>query len=399
MLKRLRTFLRRMRPAAEAGMAPSAPQPPQAGQTVLQPKPMPETFSVEWERKQLQGFAAYDTQTGADEQLAPMEEEILCRQIAYVKSVADRPFVQAYLLQHLPPEHGIASPWPFEDLDAAWVHCWRKNQKNISGGYSPEEWRKVVIDPEPELTPAQKELAERIEPSFSRLLSEYRKARYRLELIRKQVGEETATRRKQEREAAWQAYREHVDTLTEAQKQQVYQAAYGLAVSSCQSDFLEKKRMLPFAYCGLTDYGDPDQTPVWMGKAPVFQIVRLCFQSEDPLLYWKGGWRGIEDAEQYARAISNNSSGIGSIEVLQIRDGAFTFRLDAAAHREQMTVGDTQLRPAADGLYLLTVPCRGTFDCELGEIVDGREIPLYHQYMDTEMDLYHQMADPIRDGR
>lgn len=396
MLKRLRAFLGRKNPAAEAGTASSVPQPLQTAPTFLHPKP--ETFSIEWERKQLQGFAAYDAQTGAGEQLARMEEEILHRQIAYVKSVADRPLVQAYLLQHLPPEHGITSPCPFEDLDAAWVHCWRKNQ-NIPGGYSPEEWRKVVIDPEPELTPAQKELAERIEPSFSRLLSEYRKARHRLEQIREQVGEETAARRKQQREAEWQAYREHIDTLTDAQKQQVYQAAYGLAVSGCQSDFLEKKRMLPFAYCGLTDYGDPDQTPVWMGKAPVFQIVKLCFQREDPLLYWKGGWRGIEDAEQYARTIINHSSGIGGIEVLQIRDGAFTFRLDAAAHREEMSVGGTQLRPAADGLYLLTVPCRGRFDCELGEIVDGREIPLYHQYMDTEMDLYHQMADPIRDGR
>lgn len=146
----------------------------------------------------------------------------------------------------------------------------------------------------------------------------------------------------------------------------------------------EENALKPFVFCGYADTHSP-----WFGVA--FRINRDCFNGRDAVLYYMMNDRK-DDEQRFRDEVKAYSSGLTDIEIVtqyEQNDLKFQgrynpkdvtmirFRLDTAKIKESVSVDGGRLIPSAEsGGYVLAVPQIGEFDIELGEIIDGKRIPL-----------------------
>ena len=147
----------------------------------------------------------------------------------------------------------------------------------------------------------------------------------------------------------------------------------------------------PFVFCGYADTHSP-----WFGVA--FRINRDCFDGRNAELYYMDDdYFGIQPhyLQQLRDRMETYSSGLTDIEIVtQYENTDFTFqgkhkhpqnvttirfRLDAAKIKESVSVDGGKTIPSTEsGGYVLVIPKVGEFDIELGEIIDGKRIPLHY---------------------
>lgn len=193
---------------------------------------------------------------------------------------------------------------------------------------------------------------------------------------------------KQEGEAAQQAavdeYKKHFDALTEAQRP--------LALYACARQFPPQGRS-GFHFMSASAAAWPFACYAWARTEPVhgvaFCINRACFAKRDPLLFFAYDYcpdipRGLPLAEADAApenhwltkvwsTIEGYSSGI-RVEGLWGR--VVLFRLDEENIRKlDIFYGYPDMGTSPD--YVFTWPGAGEFACALGEVVDGKLVPLH----------------------
>lgn len=151
-----------------------------------------------------------------------------------------------------------------------------------------------------------------------------------------------------------------------------------------------KPSALPFSFCGYADTHSP-----WFGVA--FRINKDCFDGRDPLLYYADDdliGNKPENLQKFIDNIALYSSGLKEVKVVtKVVYGKdlpssclhkFTFiptirfRLDPAKIKKTISVDGGKIIHTADlGGYFLVIPKVGEFDIELGEIINGKRVPLH----------------------
>lgn len=135
--------------------------------------------------------------------------------------------------------------------------------------------------------------------------------------------------------------------------------------------FLPKNRPpIPISFCGWAVCKKAGI--FWDGLA--FQIEKACFGSREPLLYYTDddGWLESK-ADANCKAIETLSSGITD---LRFSEGRLLFRLDKSKLRRDVDLYDTYLTKEDGPYYILVLPRCGEFQCQLGEMLEGKPIPL-----------------------
>ena len=352
---------------------------------------VPEAFSEEWEQRQLRRFAEFPIYPETKRQLALWEEVLRFREAAFVQSLKDTPFVQAYLVKDLKWDHHLSTPYTSKDVRCAWVYCRVKRLK------MPESLRAMKLS-NLHLTPAQQQLADAFLEDFGRQEEEYQQAKEQLDQIRTQMEESIFARLRAEKDAAWAAYDRHMKTLRKNQNKlpfyQEYQRAradWDAALRYLSSGETES----PFAFAGWPDYLNPEWPAGYQRTQGIaFDIDRASFGNREPILYYRATNRGIDDEKLYTETIEQYSRGI-RVEAVDILDREtynyrFTFRLEESQQ---------------DGGCMLMVPVSGEFNCELGELLEGHLFPLCHEHFladslyALQMDLRHSETDAPHDYR
>lgn len=122
------------------------------------------------------------------------------------------------------------------------------------------------------------------------------------------------------------------------------------------------------------------------GAGPAFGICPRCFAGRDPLLFFALGevpaglpLEGLREEEppdwstEACQIIQDCSSGI---RLEGLRGRVFLFRLDKGGiRRMDIFYGGPGAEEQPD--YVFTWPGGGEFQCTLGEVVDGKLVPLY----------------------
>ena len=103
-------------------------------------------------------------------------------------------------------------------------------------------------------------------------------------------------------------------------------------------------------------------------------------------MYYEGGSRGIDDdLKRFAEAVREASSGIDVVDVEPNGGGdgsgvVLRFRLNSGAVRSSQFGGP----------YVVVLPAEGEFDCELGEIVEGKSFSLAQDHFLVDSPAYRQ---------
>jgi len=136
---------------------------------------------------------------------------------------------------------------------------------------------------------------------------------------------------------------------------------------------------LPFSFCGFADY--PDFEFGGMSEGFAYRIKKAAFGSRSDYLYYRDqdGWPArVKDPGRILRLIQSLSSGISQVELLpEVYGGGFRFKLDRRALRPQVILNRLPVDTQSLGGYVLVIPRAGEFDCELGEILAGRNVCLH----------------------
>ena len=148
-----------------------------------------------------------------------------------------------------------------------------------------------------------------------------------------------------------------------------------------------------FSFCGWF-YSDDEY-----GVA--FRINKDCFGERDPLLYYMDDdyfgelneW-GKNRIKKMREIIESHSSGLADIRIVEYEEKEefrfrgrryepekvtmFQFRLDSSKIRETVDIGGNPVSTYDVGEYIFILPRAGEFFIELGEIENGKRIPLHY---------------------
>ena len=114
-----------------------------------------------------------------------------------------------------------------------------------------------------------------------------------------------------------------------------------------------------------------------------FRITKESFSGRDPLLYYCDDDGFPWNDDKRLEIINELSSGIADVRVENIgtrknREGrAVVFRLSEKNIRKYISLSGKQVDTAELGGYVFMLPRAGEFFCELGEIIDGKPVPLH----------------------
>lgn len=190
------------------------------------------------------------------------------------------------------------------------------------------------------------------------------------------------------KQQAWQDYREHYQTLPPQLQCLVAWEIAKRGASQGRSGFHHGPGSIPFPFsaCGWASYQDPR----WGAMEGVaFRIKKDCFGDRKPLLYYldDDGWPCAERENIDLALIQRYSSGISGVRVEQRRckdwngdekeQRVVLFELEPAAIKETVELQGYAVSTKEVGEYVFVLPRCGEFYCVLGEILDGKMIPLH----------------------
>ncbi len=204
-----------------------------------------------------------------------------------------------------------------------------------------------------------------------------------------------------EQEQAWAEYWDHLQELPEDVRPLAGYECCRRAQTVGTSGFhgFGRSEDVPFSFCGWADY---EYRPGRSTQGVGFRVNRACFGSRDAELYYMDddifdkpdssegvpGW--IMTMEEQIRACSSGLADVRLAEEREEKDfhfrgrwhspalvRSFRFRLDPKQIRETVLLGGKAVETDRLGGYVFVLPRAGEFFCELGEIVDGRRVPLH----------------------
>lgn len=193
----------------------------------------------------------------------------------------------------------------------------------------------------------------------------------------------------QEWNLAWEAYWEHFKTLP---PQLQYPTAWELGKRGCSagtSGFhggVAKLSPFPFSACGWADY----ENPGWGADQGVaFRVCMPCFGDRKPLLYYldDDNWPREDHEQERLALIKRYSSGISHVRVERrvCKDWhgnvgehrVVLFEPDPAAIKKTVMLEGKAVPTSELGGYIFMLPRAGEFYCLLGEVLNGKMIPLH----------------------
>ena len=207
---------------------------------------------------------------------------------------------------------------------------------------------------------------------------------------------------RKEREAEWEKYREHFGELPESVRPLVSYEICRRIQSWGTSGFhgFAGSEYDPISFCGWADYGDGR-----FDQGVGFRINSACFGGRDAELYYtdddmleRADSDGIDEwrekrLQTMLERIKASSSGIDDVRIHRetehndfrfrgrwqqaCRVTSFRFRLNPSMIRETISLSRKQVPSSQLGGTVFVLPRAGEFFCELGEIVDGRRVPLH----------------------
>lgn len=283
------------------------------------------------------------------------------RKVEYWRTL--HPLLQAYLLYRVNWAHQDEVP-----ISAADARSIFSRWGYPAGSYSAD------------ITPVQKEWMDRCDSQKEMLWQQSKEAEKRFLQIEAETG--------REKEAAWETYRAHFETLSpdlqsrvgwELAKRGASRGTSGFHGGNYGSPF-------PFSVLGWASYRDPE----WGDTEGVaFGIRKACFGDRDPVLFYldDDGWPKEFREKKALAIIEEYSSGISNIRVERRRckdwhgeekeQRVLLFSLDPAAVKKNVVLSGKPV-PAKDvGEYVFVLPRCGEFYCLLGEELDGEMIPLH----------------------
>lgn len=151
---------------------------------------------------------------------------------------------------------------------------------------------------------------------------------------------------------------------------------------------------LPFSTCGWATFDGE-----WGGVA--FRINRDCFDGRDAVLYYMDDdFFGdlpdylMEWLKKVCNRIEKYSSGLTDVQICEqteqndfmfrghlqhpTRVTTIRFRLDSSKIKETVEISEKPVPTSELGEYIFVLPRAGEFYIELGEIVDGKRVPLHY---------------------
>lgn len=151
---------------------------------------------------------------------------------------------------------------------------------------------------------------------------------------------------------------------------------------------------LPFSTCGWATFDGE-----WGGVA--FRINRDCFDGRDAVLYYMDDdFFGdlpdyqMEWLQQFCNRIEKYSSGLTDVQICEqteqndfmfrghlqhpTRVTTIRFRLDSSKIKETVEISEKPVPTSELGEYIFVLPRAGEFYIELGEIVEGKRVPLHY---------------------
>lgn len=151
---------------------------------------------------------------------------------------------------------------------------------------------------------------------------------------------------------------------------------------------------LPFSTCGWATFDGE-----WGGVA--FRINRDCFDGRDAVLYYMDNdFFGdlpdylMEWLKKICNRIEKYSSGLTDVQICEqteqndfmfcghlqhpTRVTTIRFRLDSSKIKETVEISEKPVPTSELGEYIFVLPRAGEFYIELGEIVDGKRVPLHY---------------------
>lgn len=361
---------------------PEASQPP-----VHQPlrmDPLPGGWSLEWERRQIEKLAAFDLLRLTCDEMKGWEETLRCRKIGIVRE--QPPLVREMLVRHLEAGHGLECVHDPDDLNEAWNFCEMRHKPEyiLEDGRTADFWQEILDERYASLSEEEKALAEELEAHWAEWYPAWVTAKERILNMKKDTEQQLKRRWEQELEQFREDYGNHLKTLPADALPLVGYEMARTGLSRGHSGFhgLGADPMLPFGACGWADYEAPDW-PDAQGVA--FRINRRCFGGRDVQLYYfdDDHFPKVEVEERILATIRQCSSGIACVRVDSVVDEkgfahrAILFRLDAAAIRDTVRLSGQDVDTKELGGYVFVLPRAGEFFCELGELSDGRMIPLH----------------------
>ncbi len=237
------------------------------------------------------------------------------------------------------------------------------------------------------LTETQLCLIAQYENDIDRICEEYKTEKENFSLLKKQI--------QKEEDAKWKKYWDHFDTLPDRIRSIVYYEFCKIRQNRSTSGFhgLSANRSAPFSCCGWADCGEP-----FSGVG--FHINHECFNGRDVQLYYidddmvnHGSAVNKDHWQKMLNEIAEYSSGLSDIRCETRREekyflfrgnwekgGEFPeirFRLDPSKIRDTVSFCGRKIPTKATGGYIFVLPRAGEFYCELGEIIDGRHVPLH----------------------
>lgn len=372
------------RPAAEN----SSQQTPDTAQPLAhQPfrmEPLPEEWSLEWERRQLEKLRDFNLIRLTNEEMKGWQETLRCRKAALVQS--QPPLVREMLVRHLEAGHGLECVHDPDELNEAWNFCDMRHKPEyiLEDGRIADFWQEILDERYASLSEEEKALAEELEAHWAEWYPAWTAARACILNMERDTEQQLKRRWEQELEQFREDYGNHLKTLPADVLPLVGYEMARAGLSRGHSGFhgLGADPMLPFGACGWADY----EAPHWPDAQGVaFRINRRCFGGQDVQLYYfdDDHFPTDGDAEWILATIRQCSSGIACVRVDSVVDEkgfahrAILFRLDAAAIRDSVRLSGRDVDTKELGGYVFVLPRAGEFFCELGQVSEGRTIPLH----------------------
>ena len=360
-------------------------QPPtDTSHTPFRLDPPPAEWSLEWERAQLQKLADFDLYRLTRQELDSFADVIRYRRVDVVRRQA--PLVREMLVHSLVPGHGLVCEYDPADVAAAWDYCETVQQADqlFSSGQYNEVWRNKLHTCYQALTDGQREIAGRLQQNWPALRMAYASAGREMRENETSLEKKIENRWKAELAQFREDYQKHLDHLTtEQQALTGYEIGrLGLSRGHSGFHFADPDSSLPFSVCGWADYHHPR----WGREQGVaFRINRPCFSGRDALLYYldDDGFPFREEEDTPLRIIRECSSGISCVRTDTVTDEegaarrAVLFRLDEGNIRQTVRLSGRDVDPGELGGYVFVLPRAGEFYCQLGEVADGKVIPLH----------------------
>ncbi|MBE5794894.1 MAG: hypothetical protein E7323_09485 [Clostridiales bacterium] len=385
-----------LQPKQQVGSQPETNQPGVAGSVAgaAVPQPpahepfqldsLPEEWSLEWERAQLEKLGDFNLWQRTYEEMKAWEETLRHEKVEMVRSQPT--LVRERLMPYLEAGHDLACIHDPNDLNEAWNYCemLHDSAHRLEDGSVDEDWQEILKGRYEILTAEGREIVRMLDAEWDTLLLAWKTARAQVANLKQNKEKQIKSRWEQELEAFRDDYQNHLKTLPAHALPLVGYEIGRAGLSQGHSGFhgWGINPMVPFQACGWADY----DAPSWEGAQGVaFRINRQCFGGRDALLYYFDDDRfpREERVEWILPIIRQCSSGISCVRVESVVDGkgfahrAILFRLDEGAIRETVSLSGQEVATEALGGYVFVLPRCGEFYCQLGEIVDGRAVPLH----------------------